>query len=151
MVKKREKDSKREEEAREEELRKYDYYDGKEGGSILTFFGGIILFCIGAFMIFQNTTISTGFGLSRLIGFDVPTGLIIFPLLVGVVILFFNEDSIFGWFLVVVGLLIIIVGIIMGLRIHFNRITMFQGIIMFVTTAAGIGLTLKGLFGKKIN
>ena len=38
MVKKREKDSKREEEAREEELRKYDYYDGKEGGSILTFF-----------------------------------------------------------------------------------------------------------------
>ena len=143
MVKKREKDSKREEEAREEELRKYDYYDGKEGGSILTFFGGIILFCIGAFMIFQNTTISTGF--------DVPTGLIIFPLLVGVVILFFNEDSIFGWFLVVVGLLIIIVGIIMGLRIHFNRITMFQGIIMFVTTAAGIGLTLKGLFGKKRN
>ena len=96
MVKRKERESKREEEIREEELRKYDYYDGKEGGSILTFFGGIILFCIGAFMIFQNTTISTGFGLSRLIGFDVPTGLI-----------------------------------------------------MFVTTAAGIGLTLKGLFGKK--
>ncbi|WP_183010858.1 hypothetical protein [Clostridium paraputrificum] len=45
----------------------------------------------------------------------------------------------------------LIVGIIMGLRIHFNRITMFQGIIMFVTTAAGVGLTLKWLFGRKRN
>ena len=125
-----------------------NYGGGRERGNILTFFTGIVIFCIGAFMIFQNTTISTSFGLSRMIGFEPPFGVVLLPLIIGIIILFFNENSILGWILVIVGVLIILVGILMGLQITFRRTTLFVTLIMYGMTAAGIGITLKGLFGK---
>lgn len=132
-----------------DELEKLEQYT-KEGkkGNIITFLCGIIVFCIGAYMIFQNTTISTGFNLSSIFGFTPNFGLVLIPLLLGVIRLFFYEESILGWFLVILGILIIIVGILMGLKIHFRTITLFEGIMMFGMVAAGIGITLRGLFGK---
>lgn len=126
-----------------------DYHSSREKGNILTFFVGIIIFFIGTFMIFQNTTISTNFGLARLIGFEPPFGAVLLPLIIGIIILFFNEKSILGWFLFIVGILIILVGILMGLQITFRRTTLFVAIMMYGLTAAGIGITLKGLFGRK--
>ena len=133
-----------------EDINQYDSYDSRrEKGNILTFFIGIVIFCIGAFMIFQNTTKATNFGLSRLIGFEPPFGVVLLPLIIGIIVLFFNEESILGWLLVIVGVLIILVGILMGLQITFRRTTLFTTIIMYGLTAAGIGITLKGLFGKR--
>lgn len=126
----------------------YSSGDGREKGNILTFFTGIVIFCLGAFTILQNTTISTSFGLQGLIGFNPPFGVVLLPLIIGIIILFFNESSFFGWFLVIVGILIILVGILMGLQITFRRTTLFTTIMMYGLTAAGIGVTLKGLFGK---
>jgi hypothetical protein len=117
-------------------------------GNILTFFGGIIVLLVGLYVIFQNTTISTGFTLTRVLGFTPNFGLVLLPLLIGIIVLFFNERSILGWLLIIVGILIIVVGILMGLRIYFRPVSLFEGILMFGMTAAGIGLTLKGLFGK---
>lgn len=117
-------------------------------GNIFTFFIGLAVFCIGIYMVFQNTIIETTFILPRIFGYTPSGGFVLFPLLIGIIILFFNGDSIWGWFLVIVGLLLIVTGIIMGLRIYFNRISLFAGIFMFGTIAAGIGLILKGLYGK---
>lgn len=125
-----------------------DYYKEPPRGNILTFFGGIIVFLIGVYMIFQNTVISTGFTLTRMLGFTPNFGLILLPLLIGIIVLFFNENSILGWFLIIVGILIILMGILMGLTIRFMPVSLFEGIIMFGMTAAGIGIALKGLFGK---
>lgn len=136
---------------KEEGYYSYDSYESsgnKSKGNILTFFVGIIIFSVGAFMIFQNTIISTHFGLANLIGFDPPFGLVLLPLIIGIIILFFNEHSFLGWFLLIVGALIILLGILMGLEIRFRQTTLFTTIMMYGLTAAGIGITLKGLFGK---
>lgn len=125
-----------------------DNYEDSPKGNILTFFGGVIVFLIGVYMIFQNTVISTGFTLTRMLGFTPNFGLVLLPLLIGIVALFFNYRSILGWLLIVVGILIILIGILMGLKITFMPVSLFEGIIMFGMTAAGIGITLKGLFGK---
>ncbi len=117
-------------------------------GNILTFFGGIVVLLVGLYIIFENTTISTGFTLTRVLGFTPNFGLVLLPLLIGIIVLFFNERSILGWLLLIIGILIIVVGILMGLRIYFRPVSLFQGILMFGMIAAGIGLTLKGLFGK---
>lgn len=122
--------------------------NGRERGNILTFFVGIVVFCVGAFLIFQNTIITTNFGLSGLIGFNPPFGMVLLPLIIGIIVLFFNENSILGWLLVIIGVLLILVGILMGLQISFRRTTLFVTIMMYGLTGAGIGITLKGLFGK---
>ena len=114
-------------------------------GSIPAFFIGLILIGVGLFMVFNNTTISTGFSL---FGYRPNFGLVLLPLLIGIIMLFFNTKSIIGWILIVLGVAIIILGILMGLRVYFNRVTLFEGIMMFGCIAAGIGYTLKGLYGK---
>lgn len=124
-----------------------DYYKPPKG-NILTFFGGIVVFLVGIYMIFQNTIISTGFNLTRVFGFNPSFGLVLLPLLIGIIVLFFNEHSVLGWFLIIVGIFIILMGILMGLRIRFMPVSLFEGILMFGMTAAGIGISLKGLFGK---
>jgi len=125
-----------------------DNYSEPPKGNILTFFVGIIVFLIGVYMIFQNTIISTGFSLTRMLGFTPNFGIVLLPLLIGIIVLFFNPHNILGWFLIIVGILIILIGILMGLRITFMPVSLFEGIFMFGMTAAGIGVTLKGLFGK---
>ena len=125
-----------------------DYSAEPQKGNILTFFVGIIVFLIGVYMIFQNTVISTGFSLTGMLGFTPNFGIVLLPLLIGIIVLFFNHHSILGWFLIILGILIILMGILMGLRIRFMPVSLFEGIFMFGMTAAGIGVTLKGLFGK---
>lgn len=136
--------------ANKNDLDEYSYGEskGREKGNALTFFVGIIIFGLGTFLIFQNTTISSSFGLSRMIGFNPPFGLVLLPLIIGIIMLFFSEKSVFGWILVVFGVLIILLGILMGLEITFRRTTLFIAILMYGMTAAGIGVTLKGLYGK---
>ncbi len=118
--------------------------------SLLQFFGGIILFLVGVFLITQNTIITMNFSnFSRYFGFHVPFGLVLLPLLIGIGILFFSSKSILGWVVTIFGILTILLGILMALDIYFKPITLYFGILMYGMTAAGLGLLLKSLFGKK--
>ncbi|MDS0524791.1 hypothetical protein NNC19_03800 [Clostridium sp. SHJSY1] len=123
-------------------------YSEPSKGNFFTFFLGIIVFLVGIFMVFQNTTIYTGFTLMSVLGFTPNFGILVLPLLIGVVLLFFKERSILGWFLIIAGILVIAIGIFMGLSIYFRPVSLIKGIFMFGTIAAGIGLILKGLFRK---
>lgn len=123
-------------------------YGNNSRGSLLTFFAGIAIFAVGAYMVLQNTSVSSGFGLSSLFGVKVSFGVVMVPVLIGIIMLFFNAKSILGWILFIGGLIFILIGILMGLRIHFRTVSSIEAIIMYGCMAAGIGVTLKGLFGK---
>ena len=114
-----------------------------------SFFTGLILAAIGIFLITQNTTLYTSFSLMDVIGFTPPFGLVLLPLLIGIGVLFFNGKSILGWVLTVFGVVTILLGILMGLKISFRPVSLYQGILMYGLTAAGAGLILKGLVQKK--
>lgn len=122
----------------------------EEKGDALTFFIGLVVFCVGAFMIFKNTDVHTAFRFGGWFSFmnNFPTGVVLLPLIIGVMILFFSDNSILGWLFVIIGLAIILVGILMGLEITFRRTDLFTTIMMYGMTAAGVGLILKGLYGK---
>ena len=120
------------------------------GRKFVYFLVGIALFCGGIFLIFQNTTLSTNFTMLDIMGFTPPFGIVLIPFILGIGVLFFNEKSIIGWFLTILGLVTIILGIIMGLKIYFRPVTLYQGLIMFGMTAAGVGLTLKAFSGRKV-
>ncbi len=129
------------------------YRDGQSrniGIRFVYFLVGLALLCGGLFLIFQNTTLSTNFTLMDIMGFTPPFGVVLIPFIIGVGVLFFNEKSFIGWLLTIMGLVIIVLGILMGLRIYFNRIPLSQGLIMFGMVAAGAGLTLKAIAGKRV-
>jgi hypothetical protein len=126
----------------------YSENGGREKGNALTFFIGILILGVGVYLIFQNTIVTSNFGLSSMIGFEPPFGLVLLPLIIGIIVLFVNEKSILGWLLVIFGVIFILLGILMGLHIRFKPTTVFVTILMYGMTAAGIGTTLKGLFGR---
>lgn len=134
-------------------MKKYDSgvsssFGNNSRGSLVSFLAGVGVFALGAYMVMQNTVITSGFRLSALFGRDISFGVTLIPLLLGIIVLFFNEKNILGWILFVGGILLILVGILMGLHIYFKPVSLVTAIIMYGCVAAGIGLSLKGLFGK---
>lgn len=105
---------------------------------------GLVFFFLGVYIIFQNTTVSASWGFY--IGhFHVSSGMIIIPLLIGIIWKVMYPSSMGAWVLIGLGILCILITIIMGVRIRFTTTSLFDFILMFGLTAIGFGLILKCL------
>jgi hypothetical protein len=72
-------------------------------------------------------------------------GLSLFPLLLGIGLLFFDGRSLFGWVLTAAGVLVILVGIIANLDVYFRPTSSFGTLVILTMLAAGIGLVARSL------
>lgn len=122
-------------------------------GDIRTFFVGIVVFAIGMFMMLNNINVQTshgiGYGYQGLFGgWKPPFGVLIIPLLVGIIILVATEKELLGTLFVCIGLLIIIVGVLVSIVFTFKITSAYYMMIMFGFMAVGTGMVIKGLFGK---
>ncbi len=106
---------------------------------------GILFFCIGVYIIFQHTYVvsSWGFYLGRV---HVSSGMVILPLLIGIIWKVLYPESMTPWLLIGLAILFILVSIMLGVRIYFIRTSLFDYILMFGLTAIGLGLLIKSLF-----
>jgi len=124
----------------------------KQKGDIGTFFIGIVVFAVGLFMVLNNTTVSSyGIGYAYrgfLGGWTPPFGVLIIPFLIGIIIVIATDKDLLGTLFICVGLLIILVGILASINFTFERTSGYYMILMFSFVAVGIGLILKGMFGK---
>jgi len=125
----------------------------KTKNELLMFFIGLILLGAGLFWLFQRTSVATVgiFSGGLLFGnLTIPTGVVLLPLIIGIILLFFLEDKrIIGWIVTVIGLIVVILSILMSVRISFERTSLFEFICMFGFIAAGTGLLLRTLFRKR--
>ena len=80
--------------------------------------------------------------------FSLSSGIIIIPLIIGIIWLFYNPKSIVAKLITILGGIFIVSSIIMSLRISFTSTTMFDYIIMIVLISSGAGLLLRGFFKK---
>ena len=114
---------------------------GTEGG-VLQFFVGLAMAVAGGYLLTQQVTVSSGFW-----GFfgDHTFGLSLLPLLVGIGLLFFDGKSVLGWVLLLAGAVIILAGILMNLRIYFERTSLFNTLVMLLLLAGGLGLVARSL------
>jgi predicted membrane channel-forming protein YqfA (hemolysin III family) len=115
---------------------------GGTPGGVGQFFIGLIMFCVGAYLLLNQVEVTTswwhfwgtnGFGLSLL------------PMLIGVGILFFNGKSAGGWILTAIGFAIILAGILMNMDIYFRRTSLYNTLVMLVLIAGGLGLIARSL------
>lgn len=115
---------------------------GGTPGGIPMFFIGLGLAVAGGYMLTSKVTVSSGAW--AMWGYNA-FGLSLLPFLFGTGLLFFDGRSKPGWLLTFVGVVIILAGIIMNLRIYFELTSLFDTLMMLGMLAAGVGLLLRSL------
>ncbi|MGE0868562.1 MAG: hypothetical protein AB7P03_08370 [Kofleriaceae bacterium] len=117
---------------------------GTPGGTGM-FLLGMALAISGGYLLMQQVTVHGGFWTWGTGGYGRSFGLTLIPLLIGVGLMFFDGKSKIGWALTAGGLLIILVGVIANLDIHFRSTSLFNTLLMLVLLMAGIGLVARSV------
>jgi hypothetical protein len=119
---------------------------GGTPGGTRTFILGTIMVIVGGYLLLNQVTVYGGYwNWPGLGGSGRSFGITLIPLLFGVGILFFNGKSFAGRFLTAAGSLVILVGIIANLDIHFRQTSMLNTIIMLVLLVGGVGLVARSV------
>ncbi len=127
---------------------------GTEGGAG-RFFLGFIMMCAGFYMLLSAITIRSGFdmglGIYRfsMMGgqFNVTSGMIFIPLILGVGMIFYNARNMIGWLVSLGALGSLIFGVVSTLRMGFRPMNAFDLITILVLAFGGLGLFLSSLRG----
>jgi hypothetical protein len=130
-----------EDEREAQERRRFEGPGGTPGG-VGMFLLGLVSAIAGIYLIMNQTEVSSYYW--RWWG-DNTFGLTLIPLMIGVGLLFFNGRSIAGWLLAGGSAVVILVGIISNLQIHFRQTSLFALIIMLVLFVGGLGLMARSL------
>lgn len=119
---------------------------GGSPGGMKTFLLGIIMLVVGGYLLFHQVDIHGGYWrFSSLGGAGSSFGITLIPLLFGIGILFVNGQSLVGRLLTGAGALVIIVGIIVNLDMHFRRTSLWNTMTMLILIVGGIGLIVRAV------
>lgn len=116
---------------------------GGTPGGIGRFFIGLMCAVTGGWLLMNQVQVSSG-GYWNLWGYN-GFGLSLIPFMVGTGMIFFNGKSILGWLLLSAGVVIIIAGVLVNLRIYFQPTSLFNTLMMLGLLAGGIGLMAAAL------
>jgi len=115
--------------------------------SLVIFLVGIAMLVAGLFWLTTIVQVTTLWGAGfRIGGANIPSGLTLVPLIAGILWVFFNPKALGAKILCVVGIVILVASIIMSVRFHVSRTTLFEFILIFVCIAGGAGLIARVLF-----
>lgn len=116
---------------------------------LLQFFIGLILLGAGLFMLSKRVMVHSSWYIWRIGGFDLSSGTVTIPLIIGIIWYFFNSKSIVPKIIITLSLIFLVISIIMSVRINFVTTSLFDYLLIFGMAAAGSGLLLKTLFKKR--
>ena len=122
------------------------------GTRLLKFLAGLVMLGVGLFMVFNNITVSSNWGMGGYLfsfgSFNLSNGMIMLPILIGIGMLFFMRKRIYGWIVLAIGIIFVLLSVIMSTHITWRPTSAYIFIIMFGLVAAGSGLVLRELFRK---
>src|ERR1041384_3915439 len=119
---------------------------GGTPGGPRTFLLGMIMAIAGGYLLFQQVQVGGGYwAWSAFGGAGRSFGITLLPLLLGIGILFVNGKSLVGRLLTFGGALVIVVGIIANLDIHFQQTSLWNTLTMLVLLVGGVGLLVRSV------
>lgn len=122
---------------------------GGSKGGVGRFFLGLCMFVIGAYLMLSAIQVTNSFyfshGLFSVGGFQVTSGIIFIPFMIGVGIVFFNSSSIIGWLLAAGSIIIMIIGVISSTHLTLRPMSAFELILITGLLAGGLGLFFSSL------
>ena len=115
---------------------------GGTNGGVGVFLGGAAMVIAGGYLLLTRVSVISS--VWQIYGYN-SFGLSLFPLLIGIGVLFYDGRSVPGWLLTTAGALIIVVGIVANLHIYFQPSSLFDTLMMLGLLAGGIGLVARSL------
>ena len=131
------------------EEKKSNFLKKDEGNPELELLIGFVLLAAGLFMLSKRVIVHTGWYMWRIGTFNLSSGTVIIPLLIGIIWYFYNPKSIISKFIIGISIVFIVVSIIMSVSLNFMATSMFDYVLILGMAAAGAGLILKGNYGRK--
>lgn len=133
---------------------------GGTTGGIGAFFTGLAMMGVGFYLLLSKIMVVSSFmsgaPLYRFSGvqgipfsFQVTSGMIFIPMIIGIMMVFYNGRSILGWALFVISLGAMIAGVITSLSIRMQSMSAIDAIIIFVLAFGGLGMFLRSLRPSK--
>lgn len=113
---------------------------------LLQFLAGVAMLTVGLFIFSQKVIVSSSFMSGfHMGGISMTSGMVIIPLIAGIVWMFVSGASFPSKVLTVLGGLLIIVGVIVSTRIYLTTMTLYDWILILVLIFGGAGLLVKVL------
>ena len=97
---------------------------------LLQFVGGVIMLVVGLYILSQKVMVSSSYGFFSLWGGRFSSGLIMVPLIIGVVWMFATGGSFVSKIFTVLSVILIIASIIASTRIWLVSITMYEWVLI---------------------
>lgn len=117
---------------------------GGSNGGVGRFFMGLGMFILGAYLLLSAIQVTNnfyfGYGLFSVGGFQVTSGIIFIPFMIGVGMLFFNSSNVIGWLLAIGSVLLMIVGVISSTHLTLRPMSALELLLIIGLLAGGIGL-----------
>lgn len=120
--------------------------NNKKASDFIEFYMGILLIIAGVFFLLSKAVVHSGFYNWSMGGLNISTGLVVVPLMIGIIWLVNNPKSILARLITIAGAIFIVGSIIINIRISFTTTSMVDYIIMMMLIAGGIGLIIKASF-----
>lgn len=110
---------------------------GTEGGTG-RFFIGLIMFIGGGYLLLDAIQVNYGgFYVGR---FQLTSGIILIPFMIGVGMLFFNSSNYIGWLLAIASIVLLIFGVISSTHFSLRPMSAFELILILTLLVGGLGL-----------
>lgn len=111
---------------------------------LMQFVAGIIMLVVGLYIFSQKVTVFSGF--FSFGGGRFSSGLIVVPLIIGIVWMFVSGANFASKVFTVLAAIIIIASVVMTTNIHLSAMTLYDWILILVLIFGGAGLVGKVLF-----
>ncbi len=125
---------------------------GTEGG-IVQFLIGLALMVGGGYLFLDSVQVRTGFGMgSRLYGFggfQITSGMLLIPFMIGVTMVFYSRRNYLGWVLAGGALVALVFGVIRSINFVFVGMSAFDLLLILTLFSGGLGIFLNSL--RKLN
>ena len=115
----------------------------RKASNYIEFYIGILLIISGLFFLLSKAVVHSGYYGFSVGGLNVSTGIVVIPLMLGIVWLVNNPKSFWARLITIAGSIFIVGSIIMNIRIYFTTTSFFDYLIMMLLIAGGVGLLIK--------
>ena len=107
---------------------------------LMQFVAGVVMLAVGLYIFSQKVIVFSGYGFFFLGGGRFSSGLIIIPLIIGIVWMFMTGACFASKVFTALSVLLIIVSVIMSTHIHLSAMTLYEWILLLVLIFGGAGL-----------